>query len=175
MQPECRCPNEFPRIESEFSIYCTTNKKPLQRQQRLNKLAHNIMFLNDEDMKSEWISSLSPYNLTIGIDLNETYLIHKIEIMFSSLPSTSLIMQRFSQDKWYLIHNYSGNSNSGKFKNETLVSWSSDLTQMNNSTRVEIENLKASKLQFKFNGFNSELKSDLRKLYYAIAEIRVMA
>ncbi len=175
IQPECRCPNGFPRIESELSIYCTTNKKPLKRQLRLNKLAHNIMFLNDEDMNSEWISSLSPNDITISIDLNDIFIIHKIEIIFSSLPPTNLIMQRFSQGKWHLIQDFSSNSTSRKSQNETMIFWQTDLKHTNTSIGIEIENLKASKLQFKLSGFYSELKSDLRKLYYAIVEIRVMA
>ena len=155
----------------------------MPRQQRLNKFVHNIMFLNDEDTKSEWISSTLPNNVTITVDLIETYLIHKIEIIFSSLPSTNLVMQRFHQDKWHLVQNYSTPTNRRlSNQNLTLVSWHTDLNQKytNNSNNIstigfEIENLKASKLQFKLNGFFSDLKSDLRKLYYAIAEIRVMA
>ena len=92
-------------------------------------------------------------------------------------------MQRFHQDKWHLVQNYSTPTNRRlSNQNLTLVSWHTDLNQKytNNSNNIstigfEIENLKASKLQFKLNGFFSDLKSDLRKLYYAIAEIRVMA
>lgn len=38
-----------------------------------------------------------------------------------------------------------------------------------------VNQLRVSKLKIKLYGFYSEIKSDIRKLYYSISEIRVLA
>lgn len=112
IQPECRCPNDYPRNENENSIFCFTNIydafSSRNKLDRLNQYTHNIGYINDDDLKTTWISCISTNPITLNLDLqNGIYLLQRIEIFFSSMPPTNLLIQRYYNNKWIVIQNYS--------------------------------------------------------------------
>ena len=116
IQPECRCPNEFPRNENENSVYCLPNSVDLNnranKKNRLNEFSHNTEFINDGDFKTSWISCILNLSgpITIAIDLFQgVFVLQRIEIFFTSLPPTNLILQSYYQQKWSRLQTYSIN------------------------------------------------------------------
>jgi hypothetical protein len=82
---ECKCSHEYPRNENEYSFNCLTNSHSNNSiLSRLSQYARSLEFLNDNNLKTKWISSQFPTMITITIDLsNGVYLLDKIEIWFS--------------------------------------------------------------------------------------------
>ncbi len=115
-QPECRCSNDYPRNENDYSMYCLKNKPDdalNEKLTRLNKYSHNIGFLNDNNLETTWISCISTNPVNIVIDLfNGDYVLERIEIYFSSLPPTDLVLQRYFNNEWIEIQTYSVNCSS---------------------------------------------------------------
>lgn len=111
IQPECRCPNDFPRNENAYSIFCLKNEPTSgDKLQRVNELSHDIGFLNDNDLKTTWISCISTNPIVLELDnTNGAYILQRIEIFFSSLPPTDLVLDRFYNGTWYPIQRYSTN------------------------------------------------------------------
>jgi hypothetical protein len=114
IQSECRCPNEFPRNENLNSIFCGTNQLVslsfISKMSRLNEYAHPLGFLNDEDFTTSWISCILTITNSIILELdleNGIYIIERIEIYFSSLPPTSLVIQRWFKNRWTELQSYS--------------------------------------------------------------------
>jgi hypothetical protein len=111
IQKECRCPNDFPRNENTESKFCLRNvKNSPEREYRLNEHSHSIDFLNDNDFQSSWISCILTIDkpISIVIDLaNGIYLLERIEIYFSSIPPTNILLERFSNHQWFFIQSYS--------------------------------------------------------------------
>lgn len=108
IQSECKCPAEYPRNENEYSINCLPNTLSNKTNLRLNKNSQSIGFINDDNLNTTWMSTANPKQINLTLDfLNGFYLIEQIEIYFTSLPPTNLLMQRFYNDKWLIIHNYS--------------------------------------------------------------------
>ena len=103
IQSECRCPNDFPRNEDENSIFCLLNTydafSSRNKMSRLNPYTHNIGNINDDDLKTTWISCISASPIILNLDLNNgVYLLQRIEMFFSSLPPTNLLIQRYNND-----------------------------------------------------------------------------
>ena len=112
IQPECRCPNDYPRNEDETSIFCLTNIydafSSRNKLSRINPFSHSIGYVNDGDSKTSWISCISTNPISLTLDLfNGVYLLQRIDLFFSSFPPTNLLIQRFYENKWYTIQNYS--------------------------------------------------------------------
>ena len=117
IQPECRCPNDFPRNEDESSSYCIKNLhysqdkvRSLDRRFRLNKYAHSVEQLNDDDFQTSWISCIVSFNNSIAIVLdfqNGAYITERIEVYFVSLPPAVLAIEKFDGQRWELLQTYS--------------------------------------------------------------------
>jgi hypothetical protein len=114
IQPECRCPNEYPRNLEADSTDCLSNRNEsitlLNTLSRLNEYAHPINYINDDDFKTSWISCIltitNPISIVIDFE-NGVYIIQRIEIFFSSLPPTNLIFERYIDNKWVMLQEYS--------------------------------------------------------------------
>ncbi len=114
IQPECRCSNEFPRNQDKDSVNCLSNRNEtinlLNTISRVNYYAHPINYINDDDFKTNWISCILTITnpITIVLDFeNGIYIIQRIEIFFTSLPPTDLIFERYIDNKWSLLQQYS--------------------------------------------------------------------
>ena len=114
IQSECRCTNSYPRNENENSAFCKSNEnlpEYLQKKvTRLNSLAHPLGYLNDDDFSTSWISCIltitNPISIILDL-LNGEYIVQRIEIYFTSLPPTELVIERFYKDKWTTVQFYS--------------------------------------------------------------------
>ena len=114
IQSECRCPSEYPRNENENSTNCLSNKNELEyfanKVFRLNSNAHPLGYLNDDDFATNWISCIltitNPITITMDF-LNGVYIIQRVEIFFSSMPPTNLLIERYSNNHWIVIQTYS--------------------------------------------------------------------
>jgi hypothetical protein len=111
IQPECRCPNESPRNQNEYSVFCVSNDpNQTDKLRRVNEFSHDIGFLNDNDLKTTWISCISTNPITLSMDfVNGAYILQRIEIYFSSLPPLNLILERYFKDEWHVLMTYSTN------------------------------------------------------------------
>ncbi len=109
LQPECRCPNDFPRNENKYSMFCLKNENSTnEMMRRINDASHDIGFLNDNDLKTTWISLISTNPITLEMNLiNGVYILQRVEIYFSSLPPTNLKLEAFYNNKWRTIQIYS--------------------------------------------------------------------
>lgn len=129
IQPECRCSNDFPRNENINSTFCITNSAAtpgssnqtiLNKSSRLNDFAHPLAFINDGNFKTSWISCILSISspIVIEIDLyNGVYLLQRIEIFFTSLPPTSLTIEKYYNLEWVLVQEYSLNCDEQKSAN----------------------------------------------------------
>lgn len=118
IQPECRCPNEFPRNENLNSEYCIKNSldpsklTSSSKKNRLNDDTHPLEYINDGNLNTRWISCILTVNNPIVIELdllNGVYLIQRIEIFFTSLPPTHLTVQKFISDNWITLQVFDTN------------------------------------------------------------------
>jgi len=114
IQPECRCPNEAPRNQDKYSVYCMSNHlNKTDKLRRVNEFSHDIGFLNDDDFKTTWISCISTSPVKLNMDfVDGSYILQRIEIYFSSLPPLNLILERYFNNKWHALMTYSRNCTS---------------------------------------------------------------
>ncbi|CAF0916506.1 unnamed protein product, partial [Brachionus calyciflorus] len=195
IQPECRCPNDYPRNSNENSTYCLKNKFSridlLDTKSRVNEYSHPISYINDDDFKTSWISCIltitNPIEIVLDLE-NGIYLIQRIEIFFSNLPPTNLVIERFFNNNWILVQKYSiecsslesscvqlpSDFDNGFFGGYTIV-WSNLIENEDKffSNVSQVENIKAFKIRLILSGYYPSIKNDIRKLYYAISELRV--
>jgi hypothetical protein len=118
IQPECRCPNDFPQNENENSTFCVTNQlnsfSYISKVPRLNENAHPLGYLNDDDFKTSWISCILTITNSIILELdlqNGVYIIERIEIFFASLPPTNMAIERLYKNRWITLQSYSTDCN----------------------------------------------------------------
>ncbi|XP_056424309.1 usherin isoform X1 [Hyla sarda] len=101
IQSECRCPSSHPHLHPVEGTYClpngvynTTKDKVL----RLNRDAHPVSYINDNDLQTTWISSILSdleRGLSITLDLtNGQYQIFYVTIHFYSPMPKALKIQR---------------------------------------------------------------------------------
>ncbi|KAM3930149.1 usherin [Leptodactylus fuscus] len=103
IQSECRCPSSHPRLHLLDGRFCfpngvhnTTKDKVL----RLNKDAHPVSYMNDNDLQTTWISSILSAShfdegLNITLDLtNGQYQIFYVTLQFYSPMPKVLKIQR---------------------------------------------------------------------------------
>lgn len=121
LQPECKCPNDFARNENEFSQYCLRNDEINFDQKNisyLNDFAHPLEYINDEKFETSWISSTLPLTssdnaaqpIKISLDfVNGAYIINRIELYFTSIPPTELLIEIYYQSRWRNLQRYSTN------------------------------------------------------------------
>uniref|UniRef100_H2YEQ8 Usherin n=1 Tax=Ciona savignyi TaxID=51511 RepID=H2YEQ8_CIOSA len=103
IQPNCLCPEGFPRVHPLEPRYCIPNgvpdTSPLRRL-RVDPDAHPLAYINDDDSSTTWISSLGIYmpgGLTVNIDLeNGEYQIFYIVLQFYSPQPRGITISRFS-------------------------------------------------------------------------------
>lgn len=206
LQPECRCPNDFPRNENKYSMFCMTNENTTgsddnnHLMRRINDNSHDIAFLNDNDLKTTWVSLISTNPISLELDLvNGIYILQRVEIYFSSLPPTSLKLETFYENRWRTIQTYSiecpqfeaGCTQLPKvFGKEILggytIVWSVKSSSEKTEDQVQndseffsrpklLEASKATKFRLVMKGYYEILKNDIRQLYYSINEIKIVA
>ena len=119
IQPECRCPDDYPVNENKFSTNCLPytidSSTKVKNITYLNTYAHPLEFINDGDFLTTWVSEFSPLidkksfqPLSIVINLqNGVYILHRIEVYFQSFPARSILIERFYDDEWTKLSNYS--------------------------------------------------------------------
>jgi hypothetical protein len=77
--------------------------------------AHPVSFLTDNNLNTNWISSIAINPITIYFDIyNGTTmigLVDRIEIYFTSLPPENLIIEGYLNNEWTLLQLYSINCN----------------------------------------------------------------
>ena len=197
IQAECRCPNEYPRNQNRNSTVCLKNKFDILNQldtaNRLNQFAHPLSFINDDDFKTSWISCIltntNPIELILDFE-NGIYLVQRIEIFFANLPPTTVVIERFLENKWFEIQRYSIDCDgsdpacgkipevfeSGFFGGFPII-WSASIDDERDffTNSQKVEQIKASKIKLILSGYYPSVKDDIRKLYYAINELRVRA
>ena len=86
----------------------------MDRRFRLNKYAHSVEQLNDDDFQTSWISCIVSFNNSIAIVLdfqNGAYITERIEVYFVSLPPAVLTIEKFDGQKWELLQTYSSTCN----------------------------------------------------------------
>ncbi|XP_072265966.1 usherin isoform X2 [Pyxicephalus adspersus] len=105
IQPECRCPSSYPRLETVSGRFCLPNgvdhsSFTKDKILRLNPDAHPVPYMNDNDLNTTWISSLlSQSDIDKGVmiimDLeNGQYQVFYITLWFYSPMPTALRIQR---------------------------------------------------------------------------------
>lgn len=115
IQPECRCANDFPRNQYTNSTMCVrnvhTDPSLIEAQtSRLNEFAHPLEFINDGNFKTSWISCILTLTNSISIEIdliNGIYLVQRMEIFFTSLPPTLLLVEKYLNGQWSLLQAYS--------------------------------------------------------------------
>ncbi|XP_075719450.1 usherin [Rhinoderma darwinii] len=103
IQSECRCPSSHPRLHPLEGRSCLPNgvyNKTKDKVLRLNRDAHPVSYMNDNDLQTTWISSVlsaSDFDkgLNITVDLtNGQYQIFYVTVQFYSPMPTALKAQR---------------------------------------------------------------------------------
>jgi hypothetical protein len=120
LQSECKCPNDFSRNENEFSQYCLRNDEIKFDQKNvsyLNDFAHPLEYINDEKFETSWISSTLPLMdsadnsaqpIKISLDFeNGIYILNRIELYFTSVPPTEILIETNYENKWQILQKYS--------------------------------------------------------------------
>jgi usherin len=197
-QNECKCPNDYPINENSKSIYCLTDENNLPRNLRkisyLNKDTHIIEFINDNSLRTSWISELTPkpQKVSIIIDLlDDIFILSQIEVYFKSYPASDILLERFYNDQWLELQQYSLDCTQytshcislpenllREIVNGFTLLWSKKLLTNNTQELFDesiVNKLRATKVKMTLSGFYDVVKSDLRKLYYSISEFKIIA
>ncbi|RNA01582.1 atlastin-like isoform X2 [Brachionus plicatilis] len=195
IEPQCRCANAYPRNQNRNSTICLKNKfnklDQLDTESRLNQFAHPLNYANDDNFKTSWISciltSTSPIELVLDLE-NGVYLVQRIEVFFANLPPTRVVIQRFYENRWFEVQRFSidcdgsdpacgkipAEFESGFFGGFPII-WSTLIDQEKTffSDSNLVDSIRASKIKLIMSGYFPGVKNDIRKLYYAINELRV--
>jgi hypothetical protein len=119
LQSECKCPNDFPRNEDEYSQYCLRNDEISFEQKKisyLNDFAHPLEYINDNNFETSWISSTLPViasdnsaqPIKIILDfVNGIYILNRIELYFTSIPPIDILIETLYEDQWRVLQKYS--------------------------------------------------------------------
>ncbi|XP_073529681.1 usherin [Phyllobates terribilis] len=158
IQSECRCPSSHPRLHPMDGKSCLPNgasSKTKNKVLRVNRDAHPVSYMNDNDLQTTWISSiLSTLDFDKGINItldltNGQYQIFYVTIQFYSPMPKVLRIQRkknrtsFWEDWQYFASDCqeSGMENNGILDSPSSVNclqFSSDIPYPNGNVTLSL-------------------------------------